>query len=390
MSHAILSPSSASRWLACTKSARLELQFPDNAGAAASEGTLAHAIGELILRYKTKLIKKPAYLKELEALQADKQYEDAMLGHAEDYATFVLEHFAEAQSHTKDALLFLEQRLNLTDYVPEGFGTGDAVIIADTVMEIIDLKYGKGVPVSALNNKQMMLYALGAIREYDFAYDIQMVRMTIYQPRLDNFSTFEMKANDLKAWAVNELAPLAALAFAGEGEFLPGGHCRFCKARAVCKANADYNMELAVHEFKPGPLLTDEDIADILTRADQFTKWINAVEEHALFEAVNNGKQWPGHKLVEGRSNRTYTDENLVAQTLIKTGIDESHIYNKKLVGITAMEKFLGKADFNTYLAGLIMKPPGKPTLVAESDKRPPYNSNEAAKLEFAGAELED
>lgn len=381
--HAVLSPSGASRWLSCTPSARLEQQFPDNAGAAASEGTLAHSLGELIIRFRTGAVKKTAYTKKLAEIQADDQYENAMLEYAEGYAVFVLEQFNEAKSHTKDAILFLEQKLNLTDYVPDGFGTGDVLIIADRVLTIIDLKYGKGVPVSADNNKQMMLYSLGALREFDYMYDIQAVRMIIYQPRLDSISTFEMPVPELRQWAEEELKPRATMAFAGEGEYQPGPHCRFCKAKAVCRANAEMNLDIARYEFKDAALLDDTEIADILTRADAFKKWLGAVEEHALFEAVNNDKKWPGYKLVEGRSNRMYADETRVANALTAAGWKEEIIYTKKLLGITAMEKELGKPVFEKTLEGLIIKPPGKPALVPASDKRPEYHSSDAAKLDF-------
>ena len=382
--HAVLSPSGAERWLSCTPSARLELMFPDNAGAAASEGTLAHALGELLLREKTKQVTSKEFAEKLIEIEKDKQYEPEMYGYADDYATFVVERFSQAQVHTKDAILFLEQKLSLTDYVPEGFGTGDAVIIADNVLDIIDLKYGKGIPVSAFENKQMMLYSLGALREFDYMYDIKSVRMTIYQPRLENFSTYEMTVADLKHWAESELRPRAALAFDGEGQFVAGSHCRFCKVRATCKANADYNLELAKYEFADPVLMGDDEIADVLTRADQFLKWLSSVEEHALHEAVNNSKKWPGYKLVEGRSNRVYTDEEKVANKLKAEGFKEDILYTKKLLGITAMEKEIGKASFNTLLSDLIIKPPGKATLVPESDKRPALDTADAAKLDFA------
>jgi hypothetical protein len=381
--HAILSPSGAHRWLTCTPSARLEQQFPDSAGQAAAEGTLAHSLSELILRFRTKQIAPSLYDTKLKALQSDSLYESGMLDYCEDYAVFVLERFAEAQAHTSDAVLKLETKLNLTDYVPEGFGTGDAIIIADGTLDLIDLKYGKGVPVSAEQNKQMMLYALGALRDFDFVYDIQRVRMTIHQPRIENFSTYEVAVEDLKLWAEQELKPKAALAFAGEGEFAPGTHCRFCRAKAVCRALADYNLSIAKHEFKAPALLTDEELVSILARVEQFTTWVSAVEEHALNEAVNNGKKWPGYKLVEGRSNRKYADETAVACKLLKVGFPEDDIAPRKLLGITDMTKVLGKKDFAFYLDDLIVKPPGRPTLVPATDKRPEYNSTESAIADF-------
>lgn len=382
--HAILSPSGASRWLACTPSARLEQQFSDKAGTAAAEGTLAHSLGELIIRYKTKQIIKTAYEKKLAEIKADKLYEPAMFDYAEDYAVYVLEQLSTAQAHTKDALLFIEEKIDLTDYIPEGFGTGDAAVIADGVLDFTDLKYGKGVPVSAVDNKQMMLYGLGMLKKFDFLYDIHTVRMTIYQPRLDSISTFEISATDLKHWAETELKPKAELAFKGEGEFAPGVNCRFCKAAGSCKANAEFNLQLAKHDFADPKLLTDEEVSAILDRSDLFTKWLAAVEDNALFEAVTNGKKWPNYKLVEGRSNRIYTDETAVAETLKAKGLAEDKIYTKKLVGITAMEKELTKPVFNDLLGSLVIKPAGKAALVPATDKRPELNSVDAAVAEFA------
>lgn len=384
--HAILSPSGASRWLSCTPSARLEQQFPNVSSAAASEGTLAHALGELIIRYRTKKINRAAYNKALENIQASSQYEQAMFDYMDAYAVYVIEQYAMAQAHTLDAVLFLEQRLNLTDYVPEGFGTGDVVIIADGVLDIIDLKYGKGVPVYADNNKQMMLYSLGALREFDYMYAVHTVRMTIYQPRLDTISTWEISVADLKEWAENELKPKAQLAYNGEGEFNPGEACRFCRAKAVCKANAEYNLQMAKHDFKAPELLGDEDISEILTKADTFLSWIKAVSDHALAEAVNHGKKWPGFKLVEGRSNRTYTDREKIMQVLTTDAAHPVETITEpvSLLPITKLEKAIGKKDFEQYVSPYIIKPAGKPTLVPQSDKRPEYNSTDGAVTDFA------
>jgi hypothetical protein len=385
MGHALLSPSSASRWLVCTPSARLEAEMPDSSGVAASEGTLAHALGELLISHQTHETNTAKYKKELAKIKADPLFEKAMLSYMEDYRTFVLEQFNEAKNTNADAMLFLEQKLDMTEYVPDGFGTGDVVIIADSVLEIIDLKYGKGVEVSAIENKQMMLYALGALKNFGFLFDITTVRMTIYQPRMDNVSTFEMLVDDLYDWAGLILKPRAALAFAGEGDFAPSEVCRFCKVKAKCKALHDYNLELAKHDFKSPDLIDDIDISEVLKRADLFTNWINAVKDHALNEAINNGKKWAGYKLVEGRSNRVYTDVEEVAKTLIEKGFNEEEIFNpKQLLGITALEKSITKTDFSRYLSHLVIKPAGKATLAPESDKRPEFSSVEAAKNDFA------
>lgn len=388
--HALLSPSGASRWLACTPSARLEQQFPDSSGDAAREGTLAHELGELLISYNAKLIKKAAYTKALKEIEANAFYNADMLNYMEGYAAFVIERYAEAKKKTKDAVLSLESRLDFTEYVPEGFGTGDAVVIANGILDIIDLKYGKGVSVSSVENKQMMLYALGALAEFDLLYDISIVRMTIYQPRLDNISIWELPVVELREWAETELKPRAVMAFAGEGDFVAGVHCRFCRAKAQCKALAAENLKLAKYDFLRGELLTEDDIADILSRADAFKKWISAVEDYALKEAVDNGKSFPGFKLVEGRSNRMYANQDEVVKRLLENGYQEAIIYTKSLLGITAMEKAITKKAFDAALSDLIVKPQGKPTLVPTTDKRPSWNSAENAINDFKNEPIED
>lgn len=389
MSHALLSPSSASRWLNCTPSARLEQQFPETTSEYADEGTLAHKLGELLIRQTLKTVEKAQFKSLMKEVEDSKHFDASMENYCEDYAVFVVEQFADAQSRTKDALIFLEHKLDMSEYVPEGFGTGDVVIIADGILDFTDLKYGKGVPVSAVENKQMMLYGLGALRSFDHLYDIHTVRMTIYQPRIDNISTWEISVEDLKAWAEYELKPKAEMAFKGEGEYKAGNHCQFCKAKATCRTLAEKNLELAVHEFQDPALLTDEQISDILGRIKLFTIWTDAVEAHALTQAVDHGKKWPGYKLVEGRSNRQYKDETAVADVLLKKGFAEDLIYKKKIIGITEMEKNVGKKQFTELLSDLIIKPAGKPTLVPESDKRPEFKSVDSAVRDFAEQTIE-
>ena len=385
MAHALLAPSSASRWLACPPSARLEEQFPDKESSFAAEGTLAHTLGELMIRFKAGMIDIAEYENNLAIIQADEYYNEAMHNYCEDYALFVLERLTEAQQRTPDAKLFLEHKLDMSAYVPDGFGTSDAVIIADDMMETIDLKYGKGVAVDVAENKQQMLYALGALNDFDFQYDIKRVRMTIYQPRIGNVVSDVMEVEALLNWAESELKPKAALAYAGEGDFSPGSHCGFCKAKAVCKALADYNSEvLALHDFKAPATLDDNGVAEIPNRADMIADWLKAVEEYALNEAVVNGKQWPGYKLVEGRSVRKYADIDKVAETLKGAGFDEAVLYKKELLTITNMEKAVGKKQFETLVGPLLIKPPGKPTLVPASDKRPAYNSTATAVADFS------
>lgn len=380
--HALLSASKADRWLNCTPSARMEEPFDDTTSEAAKEGTLAHELCELLLAVE--LHGADADEQErFKLIEANPLYSEAMLQHAEDYVVFIMERFNEAKARSKDALISLEQRLNLTDYIPEGFGTADAVIISDGLLEIIDLKYGKGVPVSADENRQMMLYSLGALREFDFMYDLHTVRMTIYQPRLDSISSYPMSTDDLRKWAKDELIPRAKMAFDGEGDFVPGKHCQFCKVKPTCKALADYNLELAKYDFRAADLLKPSEVADILTRKKMFVDWIGAVDDYALAQALN-GIKFPGFKLVEGRSNRVITDKAAAATKLIAAGLEADKVYKpQELRGLTELEKAAGKKTFDTILAGLVTKPEGKPTLVSSDDKRSEWTPVTALAKEF-------
>ena len=410
--HALLSPSGAKRWMTCTPSARLEQQFPDSSGDAAREGTLAHSIGEVMLKYSIGLLTKVEASGQLltlvqEDLENGRQrfmlenedgvweenikgefYNQSMHDYCEQYATFVMEQLSESRSHTPNAELFVEQRLNISDYAPESFGTGDAAIVANTVLKVIDLKYGKGVEVSAIDNPQLKVYALGWLREFDQLYNITEVQMTIFQPRIDNYSTWSISVTDLLAWAEKELKPKAIMAFAGEGEFVAGDHCQFCRAKTSCKALHDYCMELAVYEFADPPLLSDEQISDVLLRKAVFVNWIEAVHEHAFTQATKFGKKWPGFKLVEGRSNRRFTDEKKVIKELTRFNFTEEQYYKKSLLGIGDMQDLVGGAKtFNRMFAHLITKPIGSPVLVPLDDKRDPINSAAKAVTEFSDEE---
>jgi hypothetical protein len=382
--HAILSPSSAGRWLVCTPSARLEEQFKDTDSEAAKEGTLAHKLAEIMLSEALRFISVKEALAEYNAIAENGFYNETMHELCSAYKDYALEQFAAAQKHTIDAQIFLETEIDLTDIIPEGFGTIDVQIIADHILDIIDLKYGKGVPVSAEGNKQMMLYALGALKRWEMLYDINEVRMTIYQPRIDNITTAIIEADALRSWGEFVLKPLAEKAFAGEGEFVPGDYCRFCRAKPTCKAHAQMHMQLATSEFLDPALIDDDAVSDILGRADVVKNWLSSVEAYALDQAVNHGKRWPGFKLVEGRSNRVYLDEKKIAAAVKKLGHSNDEIYTKKLIGIGAMEKLLGKGVFAEKLNGLVAKPSGKPTLVFETDKRPELDSSAAAAKDFA------
>lgn len=367
MGHAILSPSAASRWMACTPSARLEQGFENKSSSYADEGTLAHAVGECILRELAGFINH-AEAETIMAVHMNNQYYNKELhDYAEGYAYFVWNQCKPGKTE-----LFIETRLDMTDYVEEGFGTGDAIVVGDRVLIFSDLKYGKGVPVYAEENKQLMIYALGAYKEFGHIYEIDMIQMNIYQPRLDNISTWEISVADLLEWAENELKPRAALAYAGTGEFSPGKNCMFCRAKATCKALHDYNMQLATLEFRNPDLLTDDEVALVLQRADMFGKWIDAVAGYALSTAVSGEKVWPGMKIVEGRANRVYSSEAVVETTLKAKGI--TNIYTEpKLLGLGALEKAITKPVFTELVGPLLIKPNGKPSLVPESDKRPAY-----------------
>ena len=362
--HAILSASSAHRWLNCPPSARLEEDFPDRETEAAAEGTAAHALAEHKLRRALKLqTKKP-----ISTYDSDEMDE-----YTNGYVQYVLETLAEAQKSCPDAILLIEQRLDFSCWVPDGFGTGDAVIIADDTLHIIDLKYGQGIVVEADHNPQMMLYALGALTIFEGLYDIHTVSMTIYQPRRENISTWAIPVTDLKGWAEHTLKPLADMAFEGKGDYAAGPWCIFCKAAVRCRARADTNLEMARYDFALPPLLTDAEIGDVLGKLDDLIKWADELKAYALDGALHHGKQWPGWKLVEGRSVRKYTDEDAVITAANAAGYKD--IFKKTLLPITEMEKLMGKQTFAEVLGSCVHRPAGKPTLVPESDKRPAMNT---------------
>ena len=359
-SHAILSASSSHRWMNCTPYARLEREFADRETEAAAEGTAAHALCEHKLRRALKMrSRKPV-----------SKYDcDEMDAYTDGYVEFVLEQLAQAKLECADPLVLIEQRLDFSCWVPEGFGTGDCLIVADKLLHIIDFKYGQGVLVEAEENPQMMLYALGALRLFDSLYDITEVSMSIYQPRRDNVSTWAISVDELNAWAENVLKPKAELAHKGKGDYLPGPWCQFCKAAVKCRARAEEKLQLARFEFAPPPLLSDEEIEEILTKLDDLTKWASEIQAYAQDAAVNHGKVWHGFKLVATRTNRRYTDEEAVVRAAKDAGYTD--IFKKSLIPITEMEKLMSKKEFNRILGALVEKPQGRPTLVPVTDKRP-------------------
>lgn len=383
--HALLSASGSSRWLACTPSARLEESLEESNSDFADEGTAAHELAELHLALYLGLITKRVFTIRWKQMQAGKYYSQEMEDHIRAYVDIVIERMNEAKARTPDAVVQIEQRLDFSLWVPDGFGTGDVLIIADGMMEVIDLKYGKGVAVSAEGNTQMKLYGLGALYGFGHLYDIDSIRMTIVQPRLDSISSDEISAEALIDWAENVVKPRAALAMAGEGEFVSGSHCRFCRARFSCRARADANLEMARFEFADPPLLSIEEIGEILFRAIALKAWVTDIEKYAFEQAEKHGVKVPGWKLVEGRSNRTYSDKQAVSDTLLIEGYAKELIYEPaSVLGITAMEKVLGKNIFAALLNDFIVKPAGKPTLVSETDPRPELSSAASAVSDFS------
>ncbi|MBK8156307.1 MAG: DUF2800 domain-containing protein [Streptococcus sp.] len=369
--HAILSASSSHRWLHCLPSARLELEFENTNGEAAKEGTAAHALSEHKLKKALRIRSK----------RPTSEYDsDEMEECTDAYVDFIMEQVELARKSCTDPIVLIEQRLDFSCYVPDGFGTGDCVIISDDRLHIVDFKYGMGVLVDAEDNPQMKLYALGALEIYDSLYDIKEISMTIFQPRRENVSTWTVPVEELKAWAEEELKPKAAKAYQGEGEYMPGSWCTFCRASTRCRARADENLKLAQMEFKMPPLLTDSEIEEVLSILPDLTKWANEITAYATDAAVNHGKEWHGFKVVEGRSVRKYKDENAVAEKAVISGYKD--IYRKSLIPMTEMQKLMGKTKFEEILGNLIYKPPGKPTLVPKSDKRPAMNVADA-KNEF-------
>lgn len=365
--HAVLSASGSHRWLNCTPSARLELEFENTGSEAAREGTAAHALCEHKL-------KRALHMRSRRPVS---DYDsDEMEECTDAYVDFVMEQYEAAKQVCEDPVILIEQRLDFSCYVPDGFGTGDCLIISDDRLHIIDFKYGMGVLVEAEDNPQMKLYALGALAVYDALYDIREVSMTIFQPRRENVSTWTIPVEDLKAWAENELKPRAKMAYDGEGEYLPGEWCTFCRAAVRCRARAEEKLKLAQTEFRMPPLLTDAEIEDILAVLPDLTKWANEITAYALDTALNHGKEWNGFKVVQGRSVRKYRDEAAVAEAAKEAGYKD--IYRQSLIPLTEMQRLMGKDKFEEILGGLITKAPGRPTLVPKSDKRPAMNVSNA------------
>lgn len=388
--HAILSPSAAHRWLHCTPAPRVEAEFPETTSEYAEEGRLAHSVCELAAKKKFTVMNNRTYNSRLKRLKADPKWDDEMLSTAATYVEHLTEH---AMRFEHAPYVALEVQVDITDYAPEAFGTCDCVMIGGDELIITDYKHGKGVPVSAQDNPQMLLYALGALKLYRPIYGDMIRRVSTYidQPRLGSYDGASMTVEELLAWG-ESIKPKAAAAFMGTGEFAPGEWCRFCRAKAKCRARANQNTALEDFKdciplgrsipmqteydatgFKPSNCLTDEEIGALLVRAEGLVAWYNDLKEYALVACLN-GKTIPGWKAVEGRSTRAWTDQDAALEALMAGGVEEAIIYDRVPKTLAQLEKVIGKQRFGELVGGMITKSPGKPALAAESDKRPVYN----------------
>ena len=388
--HAVLSASGSSRWLNCTASAILESKQDDTTSVYAAEGTLAHEFADFFLRMFNGEITESRYKEATDRLRENELYSREMPRQVEKYTDYVIEQFNDAKAKGTGRI-FIEERFDLTEYVPESFGTGDTTIIGDGQIEIIDLKYGKGVRVDANDNSQLRLYALGAISQFSLFYDIRQVKMTIVQPRLDHVSSEVISVEELEDWGNNYVRPRAELAIQGKGDLVPGDWCRWCKVKATCAALAAKQLAVAQQDFSSvsddcelpdGKTMTDEQILSIYQRAADFKSWIDAVTDHVKKEALR-GKEWAGFKLVEGRSSRKWTDTEAVKAVLLANGFTEAEIEKVSLRGIGDISDLMTLDTFNELLGPYVHKPPGKPTLVPESDEREPFGLA-AAQKDFA------
>lgn len=381
--HALISPSSASRQLVCTPSARLEATLLETTSSYADEGTLAHLLGELLINRALFRIKRADYEAKLATIKANTYYNVAMLKHCKAYCAHVLMVYNKARSIDKNAVIWIETRVWLNEWIPESFGTADVIIACEGHLWFIDLKYGEGVPVDATDNMQLKIYALGAIYALIGVVfkTIVHISLTIFQPRLDSISTFDTDVVALIKWGLEWVRPRAKLAWEGKGEFVAGKHCQFCRAKPNCAAHAKHHMALAKDTFKEPALLDAVGVAKVLTVYQTLINWARSVHEYALKQALA-GKTFPGFKLVVGRSDRVITNKTAAAKRLKAAGY-EDFMTEPQLKGITELEKMMGKSDFEHLLGKLIMKPPGAPALVPESDKRKPYSKQGVAKEVF-------
>ena len=379
--HALLSASGATRWLNCNPSARLEEIFEDTESEFAKEGTLAHELAELKLQkyfFMTGMAKKDYSIK-LNEIKRNELWKDEMDNYTDEYVDHVK---AITMSFETAPFIEIEKEVDFGEYAPEAFGTADTIIINNDRLYVIDLKYGKGVPVYAENNPQLMLYGLGAYLEYSLFYNIQDIELHIVQPRLDSITVFNISVTNLLDWAENVVRPNAVKAFDGVGEFNPGLACSFCRAGAVCRARAEKNLEIE-KEMEKGPILSNSEIGEILKRAKEIAKWAKDLEEYAL-KACLKGEEIAGWKVVEGRTSRAFSDTDLAIDKLLEHGIAEELIYERKMLTLPQLETLVGKKDFKEYVGDMVVINSGKPTLALETDKREALKPKASAKDDFA------
>lgn len=377
--HALLSASSSAKWINCPPSARLEEQFPCTTSKYAEEGTLAHSIAELKVRkHFMEPMSQRTFNSRLKKLQQEELYSPEMLTHTDTYLEYIK---GIAYSYKSAVFVTAEKRLDYSNIAPEGFGTGDCILISGDTLHIIDFKYGVGVPVYAEGNTQMMLYAVGALNAYGLLYTINNVVMSIVQPRIDNINGYAMTVSELNEWA-EKIKPIAELAYKGEGEFCDGDWCRFCRAKATCRKRSEQISALEVFGIKKPALISDSEVGEILAKARQFKAWVSDVEEYAL-SALLSGKEIPGWKAVEGRKNRVFTDTEKAFESIIKAGYDESLLYERKPLALTKIEELMGKKAFDETLSAFITQSSGKPTLAPESDSREPITNKITAEEAF-------
>ena len=381
----------------CTPSPRLEEDFEEKTSPFAEGGTLAHEFAEINLQLQLKIITKRKYNSLAKPLKAHKFYSEEMEEYVQEHVDYVIQQFTEAKRKTQGAILSIEEKIDLTHYIEDGFGTNDDVIIADGVLEVIDLKYGKGVRVEAKENSQLKLYGLGALRHHELSFDIHTVKLTVTQPRLNSISTWSISVEDLKAWGEEVVKPKAIEAYAGEGEQAAGDWCRFCKAKPKCKALATFSLEAVKRDFETldcevedPKLLTDDELIRIFKAGSQIKTWLESLSSY-VFEEALNGKKWPEHKLVAGRSVRKWTDASKVQEILLENKYVLDDITSApKLLGIGKIEKLVTKKKFNILLGKVVEKPEGKPTLVHQTDKRPEINSGSDFDDDFGKDEPDD
>ena len=383
MAHALLGPSSASRWMACPPSVRLCEQFEDVESEYAKEGSLAHEIAELKVR---KLIDpgltSRKFTSAMKKLKEKELYQEEMQGYTDEYVEFIQE---QMYSYETTPHISVEQKVDFSQYVPGGFGTADCILISNDTLQVIDFKYGKGVPVDAENNAQLLLYALGAYLAYEMIFPIGHIKMSIVQPRLNNICTWECSLDYLLAFA-KKAQEKAVMALKGEGDFNCGEHCKFCKAKATCKVRANANLELAKYEFKSVDLLTLEEIGEILQKAHDLDTWVKEIEKYALAESLK-GNNVPGWKAVNGKGSRSFKNTDDAIKVLKENGIAEELLYERKYLTLAQMEKVIGKKDFNNLVGNLIVMNVGKPTLVEASDKREAITNKIKAEDEFSAVD---